>query len=159
MSRNRKPGAGPDELLDELTSLQSLLGDAAHDVPLASTDDDDIPLLPPDDGDEGDLASQIPLLEPAPEQRPDRQAMLRRAALARDNPFLAAARNATARSTPTPPAPPAPAAPPAAPAARRPTLDESAMRALVDELLAQWLPRIERELRARLMEELRRQQD
>lgn len=190
MSKHRKPGAQPDDLLDELSSLQSLLGDAARDVPFSGStgvDDDDIPLLPPEKGDslEGDTANQIPLLDPAPGEDQDRQAVLRQAAMARENPFLAPSRPAStpptedlerriARRAPANPdaaagnlssdaqAVHAPAPSPApAPAGNAPSsaLADHEIRALVDELLAQWLPRIERELRDRLMEELRQRRD
>ena len=162
MTKDRKPTR--TDLLDELSSIQSLLGDAAHDVdqPLL---DDEIPVLPPD-GD-GDSHTQIPLLGT---DAPGSSAAdpLRKAVSERENPFLPKSASAPkpqppltgskaiealiaqrAASTPRMPAP-SPASP-AAPA----TLSDSQIHALVDEVLAEWLPKIERDLRNRLIDALK----
>src|SRR5690606_7398932 len=83
MTKDRKPTR--TDLLDELSSIQSLLGDAAHDVdqPLL---EDEIPVLPPDDTADGDAHTQIPLLgADAPRSAGD---PLRKALSERENPFL-----------------------------------------------------------------------
>ncbi len=169
MSKNKKPGGSRGELLDELSSIQSLLGDAARDVEQHNlTGDDDIPVLPPED--DGDAHTQIPLLGA---DATDDPAQVRKAATARENPFLPKStvnraqqsRNDTskaieamiqqrtaapARPAATPPPLPRPSA-----GTSSPTLSDQQVRALVDEILAAWMPRIERELRDRLIEELK----
>lgn len=162
MTKDRKPTRS--DLLDELSSIQSLLGDAARDVaqPLA---DDDIPVLPPDIGED----AQIPLLgsgaAPATGADPLRKALSERA-----NPFLPnsttrppahdarsnskaieamIAQRATNRAA-------APGAPGNATAGRPPAaLTEAQIQALVDEALAEWMPKIERDLRNRLIDLLK----
>lgn len=162
-----------DQLLDELSSIQDMLGEAGEDV-----DEAGIPTLAAE-GDAapvGDAENQIPLLAPddtsddTPNEANER---LRNALKERENPFLSGAARAAdnqkaprkAESAPQPSPQPAPEAapePPAEPPAEPPPpeaarLDEQQMRALVDEVLAAWLPKIERELRARLMDYLRGQ--
>lgn len=162
-----------DQLLNELSSIQDMLGDAGEDV-----DETGIPTLT-DEGQtgaqggkdaDGDARNQIPLLAPdddgASGQSPNEaNERLRRALKERENPFLSGAARAAdsqkpqhkaeSAPQPAPEAAPEPPAEPAPPEAAR--LDEQQMRALVDEVLAAWLPKIERELRARLMEYLRGQ--
>lgn len=135
-------------LLDELDSVKSLLGDAAQDVPSAVTQEGDeaVPTLTQDDD------SQIPLLGGSPEAtaKPGVADSVKRALSERANPFLSAsAPPAQPKVTPAPP----PAA--SAPAKAGPSLDEAQIRATVDEILAAWMPRIERELRERLIEQLK----
>jgi len=135
-------------LLNELDDIRSLLGE--DDTGLL-----DIPLLEPD----GDAHTQIPLLDsavPATTTDPLQQALAER-----ENPFLPrAAIERLARERQQMPAALRPAPAPAAqPASDTPCLDDRAMRALVDETLAVWLPRIERELRERLLRELRGEDD
>jgi|SRR5690606_2841950 len=162
MTKDRKPTR--TDLLDELSSIQSLLGDAAHDVdqPLL---EDEIPVLPPDDAD-GDAHTQIPLLGAGtPRSTAD---PLHKALCERENPFLPKSAGAAKpqppltgskaiealiaqRAASTPRAPAASPASPAAPAA----LSDSQIHALVDEVLAEWLPKIERDLRNRLIDALK----
>lgn len=137
-------------LLNELDDIRSLLGEDDTDLL-------DIPLLEP----EGDSHTQIPLLDSSP-ATPDTHP-LQQALAERENPFLPrAAIERLARERQQMPAAlqptPAPAPPPQA-ISDTPNLDDRAMRALVDETLAVWLPRIERELRERLMRELRGEDD
>jgi len=171
MSKDKKPGSSRGELLDELSSIQTLLGDAAQDVEQQhlDADDDDIPVLPPVGADEdGDAHNQIPLLGGDAEENP---ADVRKAATSRDNPFLPKATLSQARqnrdetskaieamiqqrtaAAQRSPATPAAATPPRTTA---PTLSDAQVRALVDEILAAWMPKLERELRARLIDELK----
>lgn len=136
-------------LLNELDDIRSLLGEDDADTL-------DIPLLEP----EGDAHTQIPLLDNStPAAHPLQQALAER-----ENPFLPrAAMERLARERqqmPTAQQPaPTPTPAPATPVSDAPSLDDRAMRALVDETLAAWLPRIERELRERLMRELRGEDD
>ncbi|MFN3713860.1 MAG: hypothetical protein ACK4SX_09395 [Alcanivoracaceae bacterium] len=156
MSDQRKPPGGktpPKALLDELSSIQALLGDGDRDVAPASLLDDDVPLLDPVPPLAGDADSQIPLLDesgPATASSP-----LSKALAARDNPFLPrkpgpAAPSATPKIEPARPAAPAPSR--SSPVA----LNDAAARALVDEVLAEWMPKIERDLRNRLMDLLKK---
>ena len=164
MTKDRKPTR--TDLLDELNSIQSLLGDAARDVdqPLA---DDEIPVLPPGGSAEGDAHTQIPLLG-ADAPRSSGAEPLRKALSERENPFLPKSAS-TAKPQPsltgskaiealiaqraasTPPRATTPAAS-STPAA---TLSDSQIHALVDEVLAEWLPKIERDLRNRLIDALK----
>ncbi|MEE4249700.1 MAG: hypothetical protein V2I38_03865 [Alcanivoracaceae bacterium] len=144
MTDQRKPPGkpSPKALLDELTSIRSLLGDADKDVAPSSLLDDDVPLLEPVDTDitdHGDHHQQISLLDAA-----DRPEPLNKALSERENPFLPR-RVVTASSTPAP-----------APDHAAENLDEARLRALVDEALAEWMPKIERDLRNRLIELLRK---
>lgn len=167
MSDPRKPPGKvpPKALLDELSSIRTLLGDADKDVaPLLLEGDDlvegdDLPVLVPEPT-EGDAHTQTSLFDPppAPAKMPagkDKDS-LSKALAERENPFLprkpAPMPSASPRLEPTRPAPAAPATPPPRPQARP---DEAAMRALVDEVLAEWMPKLERELRDRLMQILR----
>ena len=162
-----------NQLLDELNSIQEMLGEAGHDV-----DEESIPTLttegeaaPPgrDSPPEGDAENQIPLLAPddasadSPNEANER---LRKALKERENPFLSSAARAASQQPAAPAekktAPEKKEAPPTPPpSAKEPAsshaLSDTEMRALVDETLAVWLPKIERELRARLMEYLRGQ--
>lgn len=167
MSKDRKPDRSRGELLDELSSIQTLLGDAAKDVAqdVLGEEEDGIPVLPPAEDLEGDAHTQIPLLgggQPAADSAP-----LRQAASARDNPFLPKAAVAQARQNrhetskaieamieqrTTAPKPSAPQV--RAPEAKT-ALSDAEVRALVDEVLAAWMPKLERELRERLTEQLR----
>jgi len=151
MTDQRKPSdkppsvkTPPKALLDELNSIHSLLGEAGKDVPATSLDAD-IPLLPP--VDEPAASSQISLLDGAPP--------LRRALAERENPFLP--KRPTEASKAVASSPPAMAKPVASPQGKtgltsEPAPDSAQIRALVDETLAEWLPKIERDLRARLTE-------
>lgn len=162
MTKDRKPTR--TDLLDELSSIQSLLGDAAHDVdqPLL---EDEIPVLPPDDAD-GDADTQIPLLgADAPRSSAD---PLRKALSERENPFLPKSASAP---KPQPPltgskaiealiaqraaSMPPRTTPAAAASAPANVLSDSEVHALVDEVLAEWLPKIERDLRNRLIDALK----
>lgn len=174
MSKDDKKGTGGSrrDLLDELSSIQSLLGDAAEDVPQSGLhDDDDIPMLSSDapllEPLEGDAHTQIPLLGGEP--TPKNSAAAPKPPVERENPFLPkstaklseqsraetskaiealiAQRAPQARTAP-------PSKPTSSPAAPR-KLDDGQVRSLVDEILAAWMPRIERELRNRLIEELK----
>lgn len=186
MTKHSKPGAsnseknGSDtrssrELLDELSSIQSLLGDGAADVdPHNLGEGDDIPTLPPvethADDDIGDAHAQIPLI--GAESADARTATATRAPkpppAERVNPFLPQQRSA-----------PEPAAKTAnealeeliaqrsantvkaatkAASVSTPTvkpLNDGQIRALVDETLAEWMPKIERDLRNRLIDSLK----
>lgn len=188
MSKNSKPGGPSDtggkhpgtnstdkrssrELLDELSSIQSLLGDAAADVdPHNLGEEDDIPTLPAteEDDDIGDAHAQIPLLggKPIPSSATTRAPQ---APAERINPFL-----------PRPNVPTKPArdgasqeiekliaqrsqetvsstvkAMPTASATSAQGLNEQQVRALVEEALAEWMPKIERDLRNRLIDALK----
>jgi len=164
------------ELLDELSSVQDMLGNQ-DDAPEKAGEDP--PLLQPEtSGHErearsgGDSEEQMPLLQPDTGDSGTDPAneRLRQALSERPNPFLSdAARNTDPKNrTPSEAstgAQPDSRAEPSAPATATPTagahasgLNEQQMRALVDEILAAWLPKIERELRDKLMEHLRNQQ-
>lgn len=160
MTKDRKPTR--TDLLDELNSIQSLLGDAARDVdqPLA---DDEIPVLPPDA--DGDAHAQIPLLGADASSNAD---PLRKALSERENPFLPKSAGASKPQSPltgskaiealiaerAASTPRAPAPSPSSPATPS-TLSDSQIHALVDEVLAEWLPKIERDLRNRLIDALK----
>lgn len=153
MTDQRKPPGKPTPkaLLDELTTIHSLLGDADKDVAPSSLLDDDVPLLDPidaDSTDSGDSHQQISLLDTASTQRPE---PLNKALSERENPFLP-------RKAVTAPGKPAaaPAGPSNPPAPTPGSVDDVQLRALVDETLAEWMPKIERDLRSRLMELLRK---
>lgn len=175
MSKDKK-STDRSDLLDELSSIQSLLGDAAQDVRQDHMDDD-IPMLPPEkdagSAAEGDAHTQIPLLGEDSAGKKTQQNPLHKALTERANPFLSQA-PPPARQQGAAPAsraieemivqraeranpflPQTSAATGKAEAPAVPSLSEAQVRALVDEILAQWMPRIERELRDRLMDELR----
>ena len=144
MTDQRKPPGKPTPkaLLDELTSIRSLLGDAAKDVEPSSLLDDDVPLLDPvENPDDSDANQQISLLDAVAAARPE---PLNKALSERENPFLP-------RKILTAPAKPAPASTPTPD-----HIDDAQLRSLVDEALAEWMPKIERDLRNRLMELLRK---
>lgn len=198
MSKNGKPG-GPSntgakhpgkqstdtrsrrELLDELSSIQSLLGDAAADVdPHNLGEDDDIPTLPPaEDDDIGDAHAQIPLLGGKPTPPAAKKATPERAASKisapdksgeRVNPFLprsnaptksthegvsqdiekliAQRAQETIRST-------ANAMPSAGATTPAQALSAHQIRVLAEEVLSEWMPKIERDLRNRLIDALK----
>lgn len=163
MSKDRKTGPGSKqkragELLDELDSVKSLLGDAADDVPpSAISDEDDVPLLGADEDPE---EAQIPLLGQDPATPPAASASskdvsdaVRRALAERNNPFLSAAAKASAAqpaaSKAPPPAPTGAAASPAP--ATQPDVE-----AIVEEVLDEWMPKIEQAVRQRLLAALKR---
>ena len=144
MTDQRKPPGKPTPkaLLDELTSIRSLLGDADKDVEPSSLLDDDVPLLDPvENPDDSDANQQISLLDAVAAARPE---TLNKALSERENPFLP-------RKILTAPAKPAPASTPTPD-----HIDDAQLRSLVDEALAEWMPKIERDLRNRLMELLRK---
>jgi hypothetical protein len=144
MTDQRKPPGKPTPkaLLDELTSIRSLLGDADKDVEPSSLLDDDVPLLDPvENPDDSDANQQISLLDAVAAARPE---PLNKALSERENPFLP-------RKILTAPAKPAPASTPTPD-----HIDDAQLRSLVDEALAEWMPKIERDLRNRLMELLRK---
>lgn len=164
------------ELLDELNSIQSLLGDAAADVdPQNLSDDDDIPTLPAsaEDGSIGDAHAQIPLLGSTPPGSKSAASTVKTAPekpTERVNPFLSSpstsskpAREAasldiekliaqraqeTIRSTAQATSKPSSASP-------TQRLSEQQVRALAEEVLAEWMPKIERDLRNRLIDALK----
>lgn len=179
MSKKSKPSASEkDGLLDELNSIQSLLGDAAQDVPSHNiSDGEDIPLLPTEDNSdhaegEGDAHAQIPLLgtgtptktpPPTKNSAPPRQTIDKR-----ENPFLSKASATKPSSTPASSksienliAQRAVESSRTRPAAKESVpvpvsaLDDTQVRTLVDEVLAAWMPKIERELRNLLIERLK----
>lgn len=156
-----------NQLLDELNSIQEMLGEAGQDVdeesiPVLTTEGDAAPGR--DKPPEGDAKNQIPLLAPddasadSPNEANER---LRKALKERENPFLSSAAKAADQNTAAPAEKKAPPekkkADPEPPPTDASALSDTEMRALVDETLAAWLPKIERELRARLMEYLRGQ--
>jgi hypothetical protein len=153
MTDQRKPPGGktpPKALLDELTSIQALLGEGDRDVSPASLLDDDVPLLEPGAA-EGDAHTQIPLLGDDKTRSP-----LSKAVAERENPFLP--RKPAQPITASPKIEPArPSIPPLAPTRAAPTSpDDAAIRALADEVLAEWMPKIERDLRNRLIDILKK---
>lgn len=157
------------ELLDELSSVQDMLNEEAA----SKASDEDLPVLQPEspgqtleNGEE-----QMPLLQPDTDEPGSDPAneRLRQALSERPNPFLSdAARNTDPQNRGTPastgekPDPqagkPAPGDSGQTASADTSGLSEQEMRALVDETLAAWLPKIERELRDKLMEHLRNRQ-
>lgn len=176
MSKDRKgpPGRNPfleddrDALLDDLDNIKSLLGDSKpgqaasarpgphDDIPMLLPEDDATPSNPP----EGDVHTQTSLFDqqkapaPASAER-DRQHRLAH----RENPFLSRA------NTPEPAIDPPPVSQAQNPPAgkdqqharhepRQPS--DAEVRTMVDEVLAAWLPRLERELRERLTEWFRK---
>lgn len=144
-------------LLDELSSIRSLLSDSdmladgSKDVPHSSLLDDEVPLLGPievtatDEGatqqDEGDSHQQIPLLDSAEAKSEQKIAPTHKALSERENPFLPRKPQNTA---------PAPQPTHATPASHNQPANAD-MHALVEQTLAEWLPKIEQDLRQRLL--------
>ncbi len=148
MTDQRKPPGKtpPKALLDELSSIHSLLGEGHQDVAPSSLLDDDVPLLEPSSQAEGDSQTQKSLFDSPAESAPNEEP-LKKMLAGRENPFL-----------PRKPASPAPpAAPKIEPTRPAPSsaVSDLALRTLVDEALAEWMPKIEHDLRNRLMELLR----
>lgn len=178
MARNtgKNPDGSPlpekdrEELLDELSSVQDMLSEDNNN----KAPDEDPPVLEPTspgDAHGSDTEEQMPLLQPdSSESEADpANERLRQALSERPNPFLSdAARNTDPQNRATTTSadeqrgaePELSASPNATTDASTNTsvLSEQDMRALVDETLAAWLPQIERELRDKLMEHLRKQQ-
>lgn len=149
MTDQRKPPGKtpPKALLDELSSIHSLLGEGHKDVaPSSLLDDDDVPLLEPAAPAKGDAHTQKSLFD-APAKPEPGSDPLKKSLAERENPFLPR----------KPASPPTPAAPKIEPTRPSPSsaMNDAALRALVDEALAEWMPKIERDLRNRLMEFLR----
>ncbi|MGB1221927.1 MAG: hypothetical protein ACPG43_10325 [Alcanivoracaceae bacterium] len=152
----KKGGGRPgDDILDELNSVSSLLGDAERDVDPDGMDDGGVPLLEPEasDAGDGDAHTQIPLLGADDPDKPAAPKDLKKELAARDNPFLprkqidelAKSRQQASEviaNTPAP-SPSAGATPPKA-------LPDEQVRQAVDAVLAEWMPRLEADLRARL---------
>lgn len=146
MTDRKRPGKTPPKaLLEELSSIHSLLGEGHQDVDHLSLLDDDVPLLEPVTSTAGDAHTQKSLFDP-PAKPASGTEPLKKSLAQRENPFLpkksASPPPATPKIEPTRPAPPG-------------AVDNAALRALVDEALAEWMPKIERDLRNRLMELLR----
>ena len=183
--KNKPPRRNPflddsrDTLLDELGSVKKLLDeDDKTDSPAARPGPhDDIPVLLPDEAStsegEGDAHTQASLFDQPAASKGNNEAETEEArrrrllAASRDNPFLPSksmqdlanerdrltrithgSSDATTRTTTA-----GKSAPPAGEKNR--SLDDAAVRALVDEMLAEWLPKIERELRDRLTRHLK----
>lgn len=148
MTDQRKPPGKtpPKALLDELSSIHSLLGEGHQDVAPSSLLDDDVPLLEPVAPAEGGADTQKSLFDD-PAKSAIGEDPLKKMLAGRENPFL-----------PRKPASPPPATPVIEPARPAPSsaLNDAALRALVDEALAEWMPKIERDLRNRLMDLLRK---
>lgn len=142
-------------LLDELSSIRSLLSDGdmladgSKDVPHSSLLDDEVPLLDPienDDTGASDAHQQIPLLgstdgDTGPLLTPTHKALTER-----ENPFLP--RKPLEKKTVAQPAS-ATVAPSSQP-------DDALLHALVEKTLAEWLPKIEQDLRQRLLSLLKK---
>ena len=131
---------------------------------------DDIPMLLPDEDDgkaaEGDSHTQASLFDQTPGKTPARPAtdptsnLDRQSRLTRDNPFLprksmddlAAERERISQVThgQTPAQPASPTTPKAGNPDQASQPSPEQIRAMVDEVLAEWLPKLERELRDRL---------
>ena len=175
-----KPG-----LLDELDDIRSLLGDALDGAPSGLPDDLDIPLLEPEApppaptrpraaaSEKAAKASPVPPTPNRPGNASLTSASLTSAPLedllsVRENPFLprhTMERLAQHRAhTPEGLRPAAPtsvttSAPPNRSTATPARPSDTSIRAAVDEILAVWMPRIERELRDRLTQQLRDDDD
>lgn len=175
-----KPG-----LLDELDDIRSLLGDALDGPASGLHDDLDIPLLEPETPQptpthpRAAAAEQAVKASPVPTSNRPGSASLASASLAstsltsapledllsvRENPFLprhTMERLAQHRAhTPEGLRPAAPASATTSAPLNRSTAtparpSDASIRAAVDEILAVWMPRIERELRDRLTQQLR----
>lgn len=135
-------------LLDELTSIRSLLNDGDEladgnkDVPHSSLLDDEVPLLEPLEAAEaGDGHQQMPLLGSTSSAAMEQDAPPVHKALAeRENPFLPRKPLNVSAAAPLASAPPLHSSQP----------DDERLRTLIDETLAEWLPKIEQDLRQRL---------
>lgn len=162
----KKGGGRPgDDILSELNSVSSLLGDAGRDVDPDGLDDNNVPVLEPEksSSDEGDAHTQIPLLGADDPGKAAPARDLKKELASRDNPFLprkqmdeleksrqqASASMASAATANAPSATP-PSSAPAAPTTSSPALSDQQVREAVDTLLAEWMPRLEADLRARL---------
>ena len=179
--KNKPPRRNPfldddrDTLLDELGSVRKLLDEdgKASSPPERPGPHDDIPVLLPDDqpagAGEGDAHTQASLFEEpgadkaGSEQESDEARRRRLLAASRHNPFLPSKSmqdlaDERERLTQVTHTEAATASPPASPATDK-TPNEAEVRALVDELLAEWLPKIERELRDRLTRRLKGETD
>jgi hypothetical protein len=137
-------------LLDELSSIRSLLSDSdmladgSKDVPHSSLLDDEVPLLDPIEvaaTEEGDSHQQIPLLDSAEAKSEQKIAPTHKVLSERENPFLPRKPQNTA---------PAPQPTHATPASHNQPANAD-MHALVEQTLAEWLPKIEQDLRQRLL--------
>lgn len=151
MSRENRFPPSDLPLLDELDDIRSLLGDGL-DIPLLEPEPMDTP-APSSTKARPTTPARPPIStgRTAVTERPA-AAPMHQALVERENPFLprqTMERLAQHRAhTPESLRPPAP--PPAA--AAKPS--DSDVRAAVDEILAVWLPRIERELRDHLTRQL-----
>lgn len=136
-------------LLDELSSIRSLLGgdalaDGNKDVPHSSLLDDEVPLLEPIENtaaDAGDAHQQIPLLGNATAEKEQPASATHKALTERENPFLP--RKPQGPATVSQPSDSTPAT------TNQP--DAAHLHALVEQTLAEWLPKIEHDLRQRLL--------
>ena len=145
----KKPADKP-QLLKELADLKSLLGE--DDIPVVGLEPSteaspaaDIPTL---SVSERARTARNPFLQSGPVEAPANLKPLLRSDIAEEHPS-----SITAESRPNPFL--TPRSRPTAPAAPSDTsLSQAQQRALVDELLAQWMPKIERELRNRLLDVL-----
>ena len=151
MSRENRFPPSDLPLLDELDDIRSLLGDGL-DIPLLEPEPMDTP-APSSTKARPTTPARPPIStgRTAVAERPA-PAPVHQALVERENPFLprqTMERLAQHRAhTPESLRPPVP--PPASPA----TPSDSDVRAAVDEILAVWLPRIERELRDHLTRQL-----
>lgn len=179
---NPLPEENRKELLDELSSVQDMLSEDQD-----GSGDEDPPMLEPESpgqAPEGGDEQQMPLLQSdsGEEGQDPANERLRQALSERPNPFLddaarkSAQKNQGGRQQESPAAASGASSTPgteartstaSATAADTPNasadsggaaLTEEQIRAVVDETLAAWLPRIERELRDKLSERLRNQQ-
>ena len=159
MSRENRFPPSDLPLLDELDNIRSLLGDGL-DIPLLEPEPTDAPAPSAATSTTPSTKTARPLAPACPPASTSRATVAERPAPApvhqalveRENPFLprqTMERLAQHRAhTPESLRPPVP--PPASPA----TPSDSDVRAAVDEILAVWLPRIERELRDHLTRQL-----
>lgn len=148
MTDQRKPPGKtpPKALLDELSSIHSLLDEGHRDVAPSPLLDDKVPPIEPGAPAKGDAHTRKSLFD-SPAKSAAADGPLKKMLAGRENPFLP-------KKPASPPPPAAPRIEPTRPAPSS-TLNDAALRALVDETLAEWMPKIERDLRNRLMELLR----
>lgn len=135
MSRENRFPPSDLPLLDELDDIRSLLGDGL-----------DIPLLEPEPMDTPAPSTTPPTIKARP------AAPVHQALVERENPFLP--RQTMERLAQHRAHTPESLRPPVPPPASAATPSDSDVRAAVDEILAVWLPRIERELRDHLTRQL-----